>query len=364
MLIDAGADAELALIDAMRCYFLRDLLPKEQWPQLHIETSDAMRATIVELINVAGARISAVVAFEAGVVSCDLGIVARFVQPAFAEYDLDRGGDHYSALFETIWNSSETGDKLRRDVDMFKIFISAAPALFFVDACMSVSVAGPEYASWVHELVAVQRQLGFAPFSNEDNDARGALLFAAASVGLVDVMASLFPCATLFIENVPPWECFGPTVLHAAKRKQRDAVRFILDNQGAQNAGMDFGLSFLAAIAAGLSDKVTAMIDFDNEIVNAYTNNGYDDWLPLHYAVDESSVSIVKLLLSRGADPRLQCPFNNANALSILNRRIYPDTLLEDELAIVELLAGTGCFGAQELADVRVHLCGVPRRVG
>jgi hypothetical protein len=146
VLIDAGADAVLALSDVLQWKYLEELLPKEQWPQLHIETSDAMRATIVELINVAGARMSAVVAFEAGVVSCDLGIVARFVQPAFAEYDLDRGGDHYSGLFETIWNCSQTGDKLRREVDMFKIFVSAAPALFFVDACMSVSVAGPEYA--------------------------------------------------------------------------------------------------------------------------------------------------------------------------------------------------------------------------
>jgi hypothetical protein len=203
------------------------------------------------------------------------------------------------------------------------------------------------------------------PDSEEDNDSRGALLFAAASVGLVDVMASLFPCATLFIEDVPPWFYFGPTVLHAAERKQRDAVRFILDNQGAQNAGMDCGSSFLAAIAAGLSDKLTAMIDFDNEIVNAYTNDGWsnDHWLPLHYAVDKSSIPIVKLLLSRGANPRLQCLCYNANALFFLNHHNSPDALLEDELAIVELLAGTGCFGAQELADVRVRLCGITRRM-
>ncbi len=125
---------------------LEEQPPKEQWAQLCIETSDAMRATIVELINVAGARISAVVAFEVGVVSCDFGIVARFVQPAFAEYDLDRGGERNirfgdlgaGLLFDAIWNYSRTGDKLHCEVDMFKIFVSAAPALFFVDACMSV----------------------------------------------------------------------------------------------------------------------------------------------------------------------------------------------------------------------------------
>ena len=100
VLIDAGADAVLALSDALQCNYREELLPKEQWAQLCIKTSDAMRATIVELINVAGARISAVVAFEVGVVSCDFGIVARFGQPAFAEYDLDRGGERHS-----LWRS-------------------------------------------------------------------------------------------------------------------------------------------------------------------------------------------------------------------------------------------------------------------
>ena len=94
-----------------------------------------------------------------------------------------------------------------------------------------------------------------------------------------------------------------PTILYAVKADSLEAVKFLIEEEGAQVQNVkDLGGESLLHIAVLNRDKEMAKLLIDN---GAYVNlrkeyNG--EQAPIDYAVEIGDLEMVKLLIERGAD--------------------------------------------------------------
>jgi uncharacterized protein len=150
----------------------------------------------------------------------------------------------------------------------------------------------------------------------------------------------LVPCCVLLLAGALPAPPDSP-VADAAMRRDRDAVRALLQNGADVNAAQGDGMTALHWAAGHGDVELANMLLYAGARVDAVTRNG--NYTPLHLAGRAGNAQVVGPLLKAGADPNAPTSSGGATPLHFAAAQGDPAT-------VAALLAGGAAVDRREAA--------------